>query len=244
MTLMVHSSMSKLGWVAGGPHAVVLALLEAVGPDGTLAMPTHTGLTEPRDWENPPVPESWWPVIRDETPAYDPSLTPTRGMGAIVECFRQVPGVRRSAHPTYSAAAVGPLAEVITAHHPIDDGFGERSPYAQLYELDAHVLLLGVDHAHNSSLHLAEHRATYHKVFKEHGAPVIQAGERRWVSYRDLDGDSDDFATLGEDFAREGGAELQGAAGAGQARLVRLRKVVDYAVAWIGRNRRQEAERS
>jgi PhzF family phenazine biosynthesis protein len=80
LVLLVHSSLSSLGWVPGAAQAVVLALVEAVGPQGTIVMPTHSGtLTEPSRWANPPVPESWWPVIRAETPAYDALLTPTRG---------------------------------------------------------------------------------------------------------------------------------------------------------------------
>ena len=56
-------------------------------------MPTHTGdNSEPSNWENPPVPESWWDVIRAEMPVFDPKLTPTRGMGIIPETFRKFPG--------------------------------------------------------------------------------------------------------------------------------------------------------
>ncbi len=72
-TVMVHSSLSRLGWVAGGAQAVVMALMDALGPTGTLVMPTHSGhLTDPARWERPPVPAEWWPLIRGETPAYDP----------------------------------------------------------------------------------------------------------------------------------------------------------------------------
>ena len=92
-TVIVHASLSRLGWVAGGAQAVVTALLEAVGPGGTLVMPTHSRqLTEPSDWGNPAVPQSWWDVIRSETPAFDPRTTPTYFMGAVVECFRRFPG--------------------------------------------------------------------------------------------------------------------------------------------------------
>jgi aminoglycoside N3'-acetyltransferase len=56
------------------------------------------------------IPADWFQLIRDEMPAFDPSLTPTRGTGAIVECFRHFPGARRSSHPTVSFAALGPHA--------------------------------------------------------------------------------------------------------------------------------------
>lgn len=83
MTLLLHSSFKSLGqWVAGGPVAVILALETVLGDEGTLVMPTHSSdLTDPSGWSKPPVPEAWWPGIREHMPAYDPDLTPLRGMG-------------------------------------------------------------------------------------------------------------------------------------------------------------------
>jgi aminoglycoside 3-N-acetyltransferase len=238
VTLMVHSSLSALGYVTGGAHAVVLALLEAVGTTGTLVMPTHsTDLTDPGVWSNPPVPEAWWPSIREEMPAFDPVLTPTRHMGAIVECFRHVTGVVRSTLPTVSAAAVGPNARFITEGHALAMGLGELSPQARVYELDGSVLLLGVSHANNTALHLAERRsAPADAAVNSESSPVLIDGERRWVTYDSLDDDPSDFTEIGEAFAAIG-RERVGPVGAGVARLMRSRDLVDFATDWMNEHR-------
>jgi len=237
-TLLVHSSLSALGYVAGGAQAVVQALLEAVGPDGTIVMPTQSGqLTDPGDWSNPPVPEEWVETLRAETPAYDVHLTPTRQMGQIVECFRQHRGTLRSSHPTVSFAALGPAAESIIRDHPLTRSLGESSPLGRLYEQDASVLLLGVGHANNTSLHLAEYRASWpDKSNHREGAPILVNGRREWVQYEDLDVDEDDFDRIGDAFAATEHEQI-GPVGAGIGRLCKQRSIVDFGVAWINEHR-------
>lgn len=238
MTVMVHAALSRVGYVAGGAHAVVLALLDAVGDDGTLVMPTHsTDLTDPADWSNPPVPVQWQATIRDGMPAYDAAMTPTREMGAVVECFRHVPGVVRSGHPTVSAGAVGPHAEFVVADHELRDGLGDRSPQGRLYELDGHVLLIGVTHANNTSLHLAERRSAPADARRRaQSSPLVVDGERRWVTYECLDDDPSDFGAIGDAFARSG-LERTGPVGTGVGRLMRSRDVVDFAESWMNEHR-------
>lgn len=236
--LMVHSSLSRLGFVAGGAHAVVAALLAAVGPEGTVMMPTHSGhLGNHELWENPPAPTEWWPVLRAETIAYDPLLSPTREMGAIVDCFRHVPGVLRSGHPTVSAAAVGPLATALVGDHPLPHGLGEGSPQARLYDHDGWILLLGVGHANNTSLHLAEHRSAPPDAPVRHsGSPMMVDGRRQWVEYDELVVDTDDFDAAGAAFAATG-PQRTGPIGAGVGHLMRAREVVDFATTWFREHR-------
>ncbi len=238
-TLLVHSAMSKIGFVCGGAPAVILALEAALEPGGTLVMPAHSGdLSDPAEWCNPPVPESWQQILRDHMPAFEPDLTPTRGMGVIAETFRKQAGVLRSNHPQDSFCARGPQAGFITAGHILESGLGDQSPLARLYDLDAAVLLLGVGHANNTSLHLAEHRAQYPgKKLARRGTPILVDGKRQWVSFEDLDWDTDDFEIAGKAFEQETGAAIIGRVGQAEVRLFAQRRLVDFAAAWMSSHR-------
>ena len=236
-TLLVHSSLSALGWVAGGPVAAALALLDALGTDGTLVVPTQTGAnSDPSGWSRPPVPEEWWQPYRDHAPGYDPARTPTRGMGAIPELVRTWPGAVRSPHPVTSFAALGPAAADLMAVHDLECELGERSPLANLEAADARVLLLGAGFDACTAFHLAEYRVPG-LPRRVRGCAVLDAsGERRWVTYDDVDLDSEDFADLGADFAATPHV-VSGTVGDATCHLFPVRAAVAYATGWLAAHR-------
>ena len=241
MLLMVHTSLSRLGWVLGREITVLDALRETVSETGTLVMPTFCGdNTDPARWSNPPVPEEWKPAIRAEMPPYDPATSPALDMGRLPEYFLRLPGVVRSNHPSASWAAQGPLAQQVTANHSLEMALGEKSPLARCYELDGWVLSLATEQT--TVLHLAEYRASYSgKEYYRQGAAVLIDDRREWVTMDELRGTNDDFEQIRLNFIAavppDSGSWHTGRTGYGASRLLRIRPLVDFAVSWMERQR-------
>jgi|SRR4051794_8426234 aminoglycoside 3-N-acetyltransferase len=236
--VLVHASYKSLGSVIGGPQAVVEALLDAAGPDGTIVVPTHTPEnSDPATWAHPPVPPSWWEPIRRETPGFDVARTPaSRYMGRLAELVRTWPGALRSNHPQVSSAAVGARAAEIVGDHRLADGLGEHSPLGAVYRLDGRILLLGCGHDANTSLHLAETRLADPPRHTTGSAIAGRDGTSRWTTWTEVDVDSGDFGALGAAFEATGAVTL-GPVGAATARLMSQREAVDFATSWLPRHR-------
>ena len=83
-TLLVHASLSSLGYVVGGAEALFWALREVIGDKGTIVVPSQTvEISDSASWQYPPVPEEWHDVIRDAIPAYSKNLSYSKAMGAF-----------------------------------------------------------------------------------------------------------------------------------------------------------------
>lgn len=238
-TIMVHTSLKSIGYVCGGAQTVIEALIEAVGEDGTIMMPTQSWKNlDPSEGVHWDADEDQWQLIRDNWPAYDKNLTPTNTMGAVAEMFRSWPGSIRSDHPARSVCAYGKNAEYLTSNHDLSNIFGDGSPIGKLYELDAKVLLLGVGYDKNTSIHLADERATYpSKHTCKACSAVLEGGNRVWKEYETLFVDGEDFDEIGKAFEDKNKA-LIGQVGDARSRLMSQKEIVDFAVDWIEKYRK------
>lgn len=238
-TVMVHASLSSLGYVCGGAQTVIEALMETVGSEGTIMMPTQSWKNlDPSAGVHWEIGEDEWQTIRDNWPAYDKDITPTNTMGAVAEMFRKYKGSLRSDHPARSVAANGRHAKYLVENHDLSNIFGEGSPLSKLYELDAKVLLIGVGYDKNTSIHLADVRANYaskHNCIE--ASAIMENGKRVWKEYETLFVDGEDFEDIGAAFEEKNMANITGIGNA-KIRLMNQRDIVDFAVEWIENNRK------
>lgn len=208
-----------------------MALLDALGRDGTLVVPTHSGgNSDPADWGNPPVPQAWWADIRASMPHFDAHITPSLGVGVIPETVRNWPGALRSSHPQTSFAALGPRAGAIVDGHALDCRFGEQSPLARLEDGGARILLLGAGYEACSAFHLAEYRVPGPKA--QNAFAVMTPQGARWTTVTDTPASAERFDELGAAFEKEGPV-VRGTVGAAEARLFTLADAVAHAEAWL-----------
>lgn len=234
-TVLVHSSLFSIGWVCGEENAVIQALLQTVGKEGTICMPAHSGGSDPAEWKNPPVPKEWNEIIYKNMPAFSPAITPTRGMGRIAELFRKYPGTLRSYHPHTSFCANGKNAKEITENHALTPQFGMESPLGKLYKLNAKVLLLGVNYNSCTSFHMGE--VLNGNIAKVQAGAAMEINHiREWVWFKDYDYNCDDFDKLGKDLERQGQV-VTGNVGNAVCKFFDIKSGVDFSAKWLKENR-------
>jgi len=229
--ICVHAAMGRLGYVCGGARTVIEALMDAIGAEGTLMMPAYTRDTvDPREWRYPPAPAAWLDALVAETPAYDPVRTPTQSVGAVAELFRSYPGVRRSRHPVSSVAAAGPKADALVADVPLDNRFGEDSPFGRLVRLGGKAVMLGAPYETMSLLHLSQYRVGWSEPETKSACMMVN-GERRWVNFSDVRFPHDWARACVDDMLRDGLA-VRHTLVETYLLVVDAAAAVDFTVAW------------
>lgn len=212
--VLVHTSFRAIRPVDGGPEAVIDALMETVGPEGTIVMPSWTD---------------------DDEEIFDPtSYEVDDHLGVVADSFWQRPGVLRGTHP-FAVAAWGRHADHITSAPFIVPPHAPDSGVARAHDLDGKVLLLGCDHDANTTVHLAElmadvpYRVPHHVTILEDGRPTrIDYGEN-------------DHCCIGfnqaEGWLEARSLQRKGSFGGGIARLMRAKDVTATVVEELASDR-------
>lgn len=205
--LLVHTSFRAVRPIDDGPAGLIRALREAVGPDGTVVMPSWTG---------------------DADVPFDPHRTAAAAdLGVVADTFWRMPGVIRSEHP-FAFAAAGPDAARITADPLPLPPHIPASPVGRVHDLDGQVLLLGVGHDADTTLHLAELIADVPYRVPKH-ITVLESGRPVRIDYDENDHCCIRFS-LADDWLRTQRLQSEGQVGHAHARLARSRDIVRVAV--------------
>ena len=210
-SVMLHCALSSIGRVERGPDGLIDAVLEAVSPGGTVMMPALPDIYQPFDVLASPSTVGW-----------------------VSEVFWRRPGAHRSRHPSHSVAAIGPLAQTLTAGHERTDPTGVESPYDRLRLLDGCIVLLGVDHDRNTMLHLAESLADV--PYLRRAELQVQSGNRlHTVAVERMAYGHRQFIGLDRRLT-EAGLQQLGRIGDAVVRVMRSRSLLDYIIALLQRD--------
>jgi len=233
--VLVHAGLRSIGPIVGGPDALIGALCDVVGPEGTIIAYC--------DWQME-VEAGGDPDLRAHVPAFDPARSRSiRDNGAFPELLRTTPGACRSASPGASCAALGGRAEWFVADHALDYGYGPQSPFGKLVATGGKTLLVGAPLDTMTLLHHAEHLADIPgKRVLRYEAPILMDGRVVWRQFEEFDtgepvvaGLADDyFEDVVEDFLATGQGR-RGLVGHAPSVLVAAPAIVAFAVAWLER---------
>lgn len=211
--VLAHVSYRAARPITGGPAGLLAGLQEAVGPQGTLVMPSSTG---------------------EDDRLFEPSATPADpDLGVVADTLWRLPGVMRSDH-RFAFAARGPVAPEVTSDPIAFPPHGIASPVARVLQRDGRVLLVAVGHEANTTIHLAELLAGVRYRRPKHYSVLVNGLPKR-VDYDENDHCCRRFGLM-DGWLRAERLQAEGPVGHADARLVDARDVVDCALARLGRD--------
>jgi aminoglycoside 3-N-acetyltransferase len=233
--VLVHAGLRSVGPMLGGPDALIDALRDAVGGEGTILAYC--------DWnyDDRDLPD---PALRVHVPPFDPARSrATRDNGAFPELLRTTPGAQRSGNPGASMAALGGKAAWFTADHALDYGYGPQSPLGKLVASGGKVLMVGAPLDTMTLLHHAEHLADIAgKRLRRYQSPMLVDGQTVWRDFEEFDTSDPVVAGLADDYFEEvvedflaTGQGRRGLVGHAPSVLVDAPAIVAFAVNWLER---------
>jgi aminoglycoside 3-N-acetyltransferase len=230
--VLTHAALRQVGRILGGPDALIDAIMDAIGPQGTLL-----GYC---DWQGQDDLDDH-PELSEDVPPFDPARSRSvRDNGTFPELLRTTPGALRSGSAGASVAALGGRAAWFTAHHPLDYGYGPDSPFGKLVTARGKTLLVGAPRDTMTLLHHAEHLAQFpNKRIRRYRYPMLSEGKKVWVETEEFDTskapdglEEDYFAAIVTEFLATGRGRT-GKVGQADCVLVRADEIVPFAVHWI-----------
>lgn len=241
--VMLHASVKTIGWLLGGPLVVLEALIDVIGPRGTLMMLAS--------WEGNPyrmerLPQAHRAACLADCPALDAATSPAdhRELSILSEYLRTWPGAYRSNHPLASFVAVRPHAHSLTVGHPLQYPHGPEAPSARLCAADGAIVLLGTSFSTLTLLHHAEHLASLPtKRIDRYQMPMLQNEERVWVDIEEFDttdgiadfGSEDYFLEIGQRYVAAGKGQVA-QVGRAPSFLFKADDLKQFAIQWMEAN--------
>lgn len=188
--VVVHSALGSLGPFEGGATGLCEMLIDAVGPSGTLVMPTYTYAQTVSEL---PMQRRSAPALVSRAIPYHADLAVSTDLGPVPEAFRHLPGVLRSNHPTHSFAAWGRQAREVLSTQRDNNPLG---PLKKLNVLQGHVLLLGMSLGAVTAIHLAEENAAVPYLARKTALRINAGGFEERVVVENFPGCSAAFVRL------------------------------------------------
>lgn len=197
MVLLLYADTQRLSYLIGGEQIVIEALMELVGYEGTIIMPTFTAQLLDPSCQKTRINQTYWNKVRSSALAFDRKLTPPSNCDAIIHQFLKNEGVIRSYHPLYSFAAWGKYAKIICDKHPLHFGLSKDSPLGKTVEFNGYVVMLGCAYEDCSFFQLARYNGE-HIPIRILRAPIENNHKVLWKDMLDLDLNTKNFPQVGE----------------------------------------------
>ncbi len=226
--VMVHSSLSSFGYVVNGANDIIEALMEVVH-DGIIIMPGHFSVnSNVREWQNPPVPESWFEKVEQNIMPASKVVEPV-GVGRIPRVFGRYDGVAHTNHPFVALQVYGKHPKELI-NQPLNRPHSISGPFGYMYNHGIKLLMLGSNYDNLTFMHLASNiLESYMDMYSN----IYQDGQVIRVKYEIENDEPEDFIKIGELFeiAYPKSIEIK-QIGQAKCRLIEGKALIDFTVAY------------